>query len=64
MKTNCYRCVNRREVPGCSHTQCAKPDPQMTGNPHGIRSGWFAYPFNFDPAWRTKECANYEDKAQ
>jgi hypothetical protein len=23
----------------------------IKGNPHGIRSGWFNWPFNFDPTW-------------
>ena len=23
----------------------------VKGNPHGIRSGWFNWPFNFDPVW-------------
>jgi len=32
----------------------------MTGNEHGIRSGWFMYPALFDPIWMTKECDNFE----
>jgi len=23
----------------------------IKGNPHGIRSGWFNWPYNFDPVW-------------
>jgi hypothetical protein len=23
----------------------------ITGHPHGIRSGWFMWPANFDPTW-------------
>jgi hypothetical protein len=23
----------------------------VTGNEHGIKSGWFNYPINFDPTW-------------
>jgi len=34
----------------------------MTGNPKGIQNGWFSYPHNFDPIWRTKECSNFEEK--
>ena len=58
--TECYKCQNRREIPGDAHTRCAKPDTDMTGNPHGIRSGWFIYPWNFDPTWKTKLCSNFE----
>ena len=60
----CYRCKNHRDIPGDAHISCAKPDPKMTGNPHGIRNGWFAYPYNFDPVWATKKCENYEPRTQ
>jgi hypothetical protein len=23
----------------------------VTGNAHGIKNGWFCWPFNFDPIW-------------
>lgn len=23
----------------------------IQGNPHGIKKGWFNWPFNFDPTW-------------
>jgi hypothetical protein len=56
----CYSCKHRREIPGDAHTRCANPDKEMTGNPHGIKSGWFFYPFNFDPTWKEKDCSNYQ----
>lgn len=59
----CWSCQHRRAVPGNAHIACAKPDPDMTGNPHGIRSGWFIYPLLLDPTWKTKLCANFEAKA-
>ena len=58
----CYQCAHKREIPWDAHIKCAKPDPEMTGNPHGIRSGWFAYPINFDPTWMTTVCSNFEPK--
>ena len=60
MANNCYECKNKRNVPGNCHIQCVKPDPKMTGNEHGIRSGWFMYPMLFDPVWATKKCVNFE----
>lgn len=57
----CNVCKNKRNILGDCHISCAKPDNQMTGNDHGIRSGWFNYPYNFDPRWATKECANFEE---
>jgi hypothetical protein len=61
LKTNCYKCKNRGSVPGSAHSSCRRPDPSMTGDKHGIRNGWFFYPINFDPVWRTKECDKYEE---
>jgi hypothetical protein len=60
LKTECHECAHMREVPGNSHIRCARPDPDMTGDPHGVRKGWFFYPLLFDPVWRTAECANHE----
>lgn len=58
----CYACINKRNVPGNTHIECVKPDLDMTGNAHGIASGWFYYPLLFDPIWRTKECCNFQRK--
>lgn len=57
----CYHCKFKREVPGNAHIKCANPDKDMRGNALGIKSGWFFYPFLFDPVWKEKMCANYQD---
>lgn len=62
--TNCYKCIHKRSVPGNCHIQCVKPDPEMTGLPHGIKNGWFIYPLLFDPIWKTKDCTTYEAKSE
>jgi hypothetical protein len=31
----------------------------IKGSPHGIRSGWFMWPINFDPVW-LENCDGYE----
>lgn len=59
IKTVCYGCAYRRELPGTAHSQCINPDPEMRGLPYGIENGWFFYPDNYDPVWRTRECANH-----
>ena len=56
----CGKCIHKRSVPGNCHIECAKPDPDMTGDPHGIKNGWFIYPLLFDPTWATKDCDNFE----
>lgn len=58
----CCSCKGRRTIPGDCHTMCATPDASMTGSQHGIRNGWFYYPFNFDPIWKTAMCKNYVSK--
>ncbi len=62
MMNECYSCSGRRTIPGDCHTKCATPDASMTGNRHGILNGWFMYPFNFDPTWKTAMCKNYVNK--
>jgi hypothetical protein len=64
MMNECYQCVHCENVPGDAHIRCESPDPDMTGNPHGIRRGWFHYPYVFDPVWKTKDCANFKRKSQ
>lgn len=61
--TECYMCIHKRDVPGNCHVMCVKPDANMTGNPHGIKNGWFMYPLLFDPTWKEKDCMNFEDKS-
>ena len=61
-KHNCYECKHRRNIPGTAHISCANPDPAMTGHPHGIRFGWFSYPFCFDPVWVAKICDNFMER--
>ena len=49
-----------KRIIGNAHIKCIKPDPDMSGNEHGIRMGWFMYPIIFDPTWKEKDCSNYE----
>lgn len=56
----CYQCKYRRDVPGNAHISCAKPCDKVTGDPHGIQSGWFMYPLLFDPTWMTTLCSTFE----
>ena len=34
---------------------------KVKGNQHGISSGWFNHPLNFDPVW-LEECNGFEPK--
>lgn len=33
----------------------------IKANPHGVRMGWFNWPYNFDPTW-LEECSGFEAK--
>jgi hypothetical protein len=65
-KPDCYSCKYRANLPSDYHSYCTvfiyKPfdaDIKVIGNPHAIASGWFAWPFNFDPIW-IESCNAYE----
>jgi hypothetical protein len=34
---------------------------EIKGNPHGIKHGWFNWPWNFDPLW-LEQCNGFERK--
>ena len=50
-KPDCYKCVHRLEVPGSAHSRCNNHAAKVSGHAHGVRSGWFMWPVNFDPTW-------------
>jgi len=33
----------------------------VKGNSHGIKNGWFNFPYNFDPVW-LESCDGYKQK--
>ena len=63
-KQDCYKCKYRGEVPGDAHSSCRHPkagECNIQGNQHGIKSGWFMWPFNFDPVW-LENCDGFKEK--
>lgn len=58
-KPDCYKCIHRMSIPGDTHSACDNLEANVTGNPHGLRKGWFNWPFNFDPTWLTS-CDGFE----
>jgi len=61
-EAKCHQCIYKQMVPGNTHIACSNPDPNIKGDPHGIREGWFYYPILFDPIWMIIECKNFEEK--
>lgn len=68
MKSDCYKCAYRRDVPGSAHTRCAF-DWQKSelsppaGNEMGIRRGWYLFPLNYDPVWMAEPCPAFSEDA-
>lgn len=50
-KPDCYKCKHRGELLVGLHSTCANREAKVTANAHGIKSGWFFWPYNFDPVW-------------
>lgn len=58
---DCYKCSYRRNVPGDAHSCCKNGTAHVKGHPHGIGSGWFEWPLNFDPVWLLS-CDGFKSK--
>ena len=48
---DCYNCLHRFPLPGDAHSGCKNRHATVQGSQHGIKNGWFGWPFNFDPIW-------------
>lgn len=71
-KPNCYKCPARWQLSYTHHSECrAGGTPTETFlhatalktirvklNPHGVKNGWAAWPYNFDPIW-VDECSAF-----
>ena len=60
-KPDCYKCAHRGTIPGDCHSKCDNKEANVIGDPYGIRSGWFSWPFNFDPVWLVS-CDGFKPK--
>ena len=60
----CHSCAYKRNITGDAHISCAfdwkksKNKPPQA-NSHGIKSGWYMFPVNFDPVWQTSPCEEF-----
>lgn len=60
-KQDCYKCKHRKDLVGDYHSSCQAKSAVVKGHPHGIKNGWFFWPYNFDPIWLV-ECNSFESK--
>ena len=51
---------------GDAHSECRHPNTKelfsdivSKANAHGIKKGWFHWPYNYDPVWGPKACTGY-----
>lgn len=63
MTNACYKCKYRGDVPGSAHSNCSNQYAEVTANSHGIKSGWFFHPWNFDPVW-LESCTEFNAKEE
>ena len=71
----CYECTYRRELPFSCHSKCVHPLIKEKGpikasdllgiraESHGIRNGWFRWPYDFDPIWLIS-CDGFKEKEE
>lgn len=64
-RNQCYNCKHRGELNGSAHSKCNRFismndfDPPKV-NEHGVESGWYVFPFNYDPVWQESLCEGFE----
>lgn len=66
-RKQCYGCAYRGQVPGSAHSVCnfnftkagIKPPD---GDEHGKKSGWYLFPYNYDPTWMNEVCEARTDE--
>ena len=74
-KTDCYECKHRRDTPPNSrHSSCdfywrnkkslKQERLELISNvrPYAVESGWFEFPFDYDPVWIEFGCKRFEPK--
>lgn len=62
-KPNCHACRSHRHIPGDCHVSCVNAAARVTANEHGVRMGWFLWPFNFDPTWLVS-CDSFDPEGE
>lgn len=60
-KPDCYKCLHRRNLPGDCHISCDNKAATVFGNESGVKRGWFAWPWNYDPVWLVS-CNGFQEK--
>lgn len=58
---DCRKCKHMISLPMTHHIACNSNCAVALGKEHGIKNGWFCYPFNFDPIW-LDYCDNFESR--
>ena len=65
-KKDCYSCAYKDNVPGSAHIKCLLAWEKSENKPpkadiNGKKSGWYSFPFNFDPVWQEEPCKEHSD---
>lgn len=60
-KEKCRSCLFMQTNPGTHHISCKKRNVLVAGSEHGIKNGWFSFPYDLDPIW-LDECISFRTK--
>jgi len=56
---NCKNCIYKKNVPGNTHIECTRLGCKpINVREHGVKNGWFMFPFLFDPIW-AENCTGF-----
>ncbi len=60
----CRKCAYKNNIAGDAHVSCGLDWDKSEHNPpqanqHGIDSGWYMFPVNFDPIWQETPCQEF-----
>jgi hypothetical protein len=71
-KTNCHECNHSGSNANMNsaHIHCSlfwkagqrAKSEYPEGEEHGIKSGWYDFPYNYDPTWMKEECPYFSPK--
>ena len=62
----CESCAYKTNIPGDAHIGCSfawekSENKPPKANEHGIKSGWYTFPLNFDPVWQEEPCKEHSE---
>lgn len=71
-KTNCCECKHSgsNSTMNSAHIHCSffwraghnSKSEHPEGVEHGVKNGWYDFPYNYDPIWMKEDCPQFSPK--